>query len=409
MRYDLARQSISSVKGQVINIEYNSDKTCFVGRNNSGKSTIVETLCWAMTGTPLYGDKPSIITNGDVSAMTTLTFMTEGGVEKSLNRSIKRTSTGTSGSVRMNHVKATEEQVAEFFHVSGKTLKSVIFPQYFFGLSTSDQQKTLMGTDDTDWDKCLKEVEKELEEYSAQMEEYSSKFRTYNNIISYFKDFDIEVKKKHFGNVSKFLKAKASEIFAAYPPDMEMLSALTQYAEIGSHETLESEMEVLENLLDDISIFVSKADARKSDIIQKMNDHMTACKYELEKYGIHMDMEDKKGIFKATGFSYKGLPLAACSGKEKIEACIAISNYITSEIGINLPMVLDGCESIVGDELMDAMLPEDRQAILFYAADCSLGMDNGDGKTMTEIHTGTVVPRTPLFRVRSVNIVEEMG
>ena len=402
MGYILSRAVIGAAKGRSVDISFKEDKTVLLGPNDCGKSSILESICWAISGSPLYGDKNSIISLGDSAATVTLYLRKmEDGKESILLRSLKKTATGTTGGIRLNHLKATEDEVQSFFKGDSKVLKASMFPQSFLGLSCSEQQKILLASDEEDLEKSLKETEKVISELYSEIEE--CQYTKFQELIPIFEEFDKEVKKTYLGNITRFLAAKASEAFTGGAVNQQLLNALAQYSVIGSSEDLKMKLKTIEDAIENCQASIEANSKRREYLVNKINSTLIAYQRKLNFHGINMTLEEKNSLLKNTGISYKGLPLAACSGKERIEAAIKISTAISETCAINIPIFVDNCESIVSDAELSCLIPSERQAILIYAADTEeLCVDNDDGYTATSIKTNTIVPRSPLHKVRTV-------
>lgn len=411
---------VNSMRGKSFTIDFNDNYTAILGTNGAGKGTVLEALSWVLTGTSVYGDKVSLISKGDSFTSVTAQLLKDGrNIE--VTRELKRTSSGTSAQIRVDHIQATQAEIDDMIGVSSKILKSIIFPKTFLAAEKAEKMKILLGLSD----KTLKTPTDDVpfDEYASVIKEYkdmsTSAQSLYNQLVaeidekkalkSRFETYDVLVSKKFFGSISDFVSDGIQKIFDTYRTigvlDMDELSALKKYLEIGSSEALSVEIEELEKHQDEAYDIIDAA----SKEIGKTN---TAVADELQRisniFGLHgliVETSKDKDKVSLASLSYNGIQLAALSGKEQVETSAAVHDAMCSLIDAEFPIFIENGESVVGEDKLEAILSGVNQAIVCYVSDTPLAIDNGDGKTCTAICTNQTVNRSKLWQVRIVNFV----
>lgn len=407
------------MRGKSFTVNFN-DYTAILGTNGAGKGTVLEAMSWVLTGSSIYGDKTSLFSKGD-SFTSVTAFLLKDGKQFEVTRELKKTSSGASSQIRIDHKESTQGDIESLLGTSQKCIKSAIFPRTFITSEKTDKMKVLLSLTDELLDGTTKQVP--FTEYASVIKEYkdmaTSAQGMYNHLNEEiaeakafqlkFESYDDIVAKKFFGSVSDFVSDAIQKIFNDYKStgnfDFDELAALRKYLEIGSAEEVSKQVQELEKVQDGAYDVIDAAAKSLAKTNHTVMAELGKIANVFKTYGIEVEIISDKDKISIASVSYNGIQLAALSGKEQVETAAAVHNAICSLLDTELPIFIENGESVVGEDTLMDILSGINQSIVCYVSDTPLAIDNGDGATCTAIHTNKVVNRSKLWQVRIVNFV----
>lgn len=415
---EIKKLIVNCMRGKSFTIDF-LDHTAILGTNGAGKGTILEAISWVLTGTPMYGDKISLFTKGD-SFVSVTAHLSKDGKLYEVTRELKKTSSGSTSQIRVDHMQASQSDIDDILEMSQKCAKASVFPRTFITSERADKLKLLLSLSDKLLDSPTEQVP--FTEYSSVLKEYSNMassaegvykslmedIDTHKALLHKFEAYDREVSKSFFGSITAFVSKRIKKVFDDYGAsgffDAEEFGTLEKYLSIGNAEEVKRKIEELETLGDASAEIIDVATKNLTKVNAAVFDELARISDVFKTYGIDIEISKDENKVSLASVSYNGIQLAALSGKEQAEVSAAVHSAICNLVGIETPLFIENGESVVGESELQKILAGANQTIVCYVSDTPLAIDNGDG-TCTVISTEQVICRSKLWQSRTVNFV----
>lgn len=364
-----------------------SDRANFVvGRNGTGKSTILNAVSFGLTGLDIYGNKMDPFnTAGDPTAWVLL----EGEMESSpmaLRRLCQKKGTKTETIINQD-VPLTKEV---YFSLSN--------PRYILGLDPKGIKTVLSNIVRIPTYNMTSLIPTEKK---AGIEDFGGG-DSYEHIMAVekaIKDNTAAVKKTEEQILIQKGKIAGTDtiktIFAenGICPDEDIAETIEMTA-----DSARSTIDVLTAEVEKQKAYGKALGAYRSacyeEVAKEFNDSLRHVRIQLEQNG--------KEVFIVT---YDDKNVRACSNSEQLKAGLEIINALSGISDLSYPCLVDNAECALAIDLSE--YPNIQQFIFAIVADEELS--TWDGEDLTEIVSGITMPRTPEQLVPAVTILEGWG
>ena len=357
-----------------------------VGRNGEGKSTILNSIAYALTGYDMFGAKLDPFNrSGDPCAWVLL-----NGEADRTPLTLRR--------IAQKKGKKTENIVSGDISLDKEVFLSLSNPRYILQLDPKGIKSVLASILKMDADDMVDLIPAAKKTVSDVFDGTDSV--TYiNSVEKAIKDNTALVKKTedsiliHKGKISG--TENINEIFAenGIVPNEEIAEAIAMTASAAR-----SMIDVLEIEVEKQKLRGKNLNAYRSAcyevIAKKFNDSLTHVNIELEK--------DGKDVFIV---KYDGKDVRACSNSEQLRAGLEIVDTLSAISGLSYPCMVDNAECALNVDT--TKYPNIKQFIFTIVADEELS--TWDGEDLREIHSGVVMPRTAEDLQPSVKILDGWG
>lgn len=417
-----SKLDLVSFKGKTSTITFRDEVTEIYGRNGEGKSSIADAIAFILSGSPINGEKGDVITQKDSFARATLYVTIGDSPECIITREIKKTNSGASSTLRINHVERTQADLNSMFgDISPKTLVAMIFPNSFMFSTKAVKQDILLSSSKMTFKKivgvtapissALTEIKELDNTISALIEEieacplkrfidFESIAESFDLALNGYPDWETFCQGETSKAVNEIIKSSTGESYSA-------MNDLMEYIKL--HKNKDERMDLIEEYAEEVKKLTTaqkNLERAKSDIQDLVAQCLKKSSEVFKLFGVSvvLEKETSKSTKSVIDVYYNSLPIENCSTSEQIKTGVNISLSLQSMAGLSLPVIVDNAESIVGS----LPVPKGHQALAFFVSDMplSIGMDD---VTAQVIETENVIPRTPVWKIRTVTFAKKGG
>ena len=400
----------------------------FIGDNGAGKSTILDAIAFVFCYTDAFGNGTSKVDFSFANQLATETFVEMEARLDNVNTIIKRnysvSATGKqTSSLFVDHREIKQTEWKKMYDKD--IFLSLINPKYISGLTTKAAKEILLKfvemKDISISDILLKMEEEAMEflneelaeqEMDVIQEHFESELKHNKDLVKDKKaeikklkltpkvvlegDFEFNIKGLLYTEEAAFNKVvedyadsstevnkKAIKIFM----EQKVQKALMLEQERNYKKSL-VEIDLLEKEIDELEKEAEKINKKLKYVSDFYEVVLNEINITSKVPDLALSFKDSLGK-EAFEIRYKGVPLAACSFAEQVQAGILLSDFFMHYVEINYPILIDNAECITS---IPKLLNEFHQMVSF-SVEKGISLSRYVGDVVEDLKTLKTMPR----------------